>query len=80
MGKAKISVIEVEKLLSQGKGPREIAKHLGVSRQAVYHFLKKRKVAVSRNAVVRKAGELVDKRLALIDELNGVQPSDQEST
>ncbi len=70
MGKAKISLIELEKLLGQGLGVRAIADKLRVSPSAVSQALKKRKVAVSRNAVVRRAGELVDKRLALIDELN----------
>jgi len=69
MGKRKFSNLDLEKLVNQGMGVRQIARKLKVSPASVSERLKNLRVAVSKNLAVRNAGKLVKKKFDAMDQL-----------
>jgi predicted transcriptional regulator len=68
----KISNLELERLVSEGNGVSEIARKLKVSKGAVSKRLKALKVAITRNVALHHAGEIVEKKLDAIEQLQKI--------
>jgi DNA-binding NarL/FixJ family response regulator len=72
MSQMKISNIELERLVSQGFGVSEIARKVGVSKGTVSSRLKALKVAINQNVTLHHAGEIVEKKLDAIAQLQKI--------
>jgi AcrR family transcriptional regulator len=68
----KISNLELDRLVRDGNGVSEIARKLGVTKGAVSKRLKALKVAISNNVVLHHAGEIVEKKLDAIGQLQKI--------
>ncbi len=68
----KFSNLELEKLVSEGLTGAEIARKLGVHKSAVSKRLKSLNAAVTKDAVLSSAGELVDKKIDAISQLQAI--------
>lgn len=68
----KISNLELEQLVSEGNGVSEIARKLKVSKGAVSKRLKALKVAITQNVALHHAGEIVEKKLDAIEQLQKI--------
>ena len=68
----KISIIELEQLVSEGNGVSEIARKLKVSKGAVSKRMKALKVAITQNVTLHHAGEIVEKKLDAIEQLQKI--------
>ena len=68
----KISNLELERLVSEGNGVSEIARKLKVSKGAVSKRLKALKVAITQNVALHHAGEIVEKKLDAIAQLQKI--------
>jgi len=72
MGSQKISNCELEQLVREGNGVSEIARKLGVSNGAVSKRLKALNVAITRDVILHHAGEIVEKKLDAIEQIQKI--------
>ncbi|HYA91738.1 MAG TPA: hypothetical protein VEK32_09590 [Thermodesulfobacteriota bacterium] len=72
MGGKKISNVELEQLVREGNGVSEIARKLKVSKGAVSKRLKALNVAITRDVTLHHAGEIVEKKLDAIEQLQKI--------
>jgi len=72
MGSKKISNVELEQLIREGNGVSEIARKLKVSKGAVSKRLKALNVAITRDVTLHHAGEIVEKKLDAIEQLQKI--------
>jgi len=72
MGGKKISNLELEQLIKEGNGVSEIARKLKVSKGAVSKRLKALNVAITRDVTLHHAGEIVEKKLDAIEQLQKI--------
>jgi AcrR family transcriptional regulator len=72
MGSKKISNLELEQLVREGNGVSEIARRLKVSKGAVSKRLKALNVAITRDVTLHHAGEIVEKKLDAIEQLQKI--------
>lgn len=72
MSQAKVSNIELEQLVRQGLGVSEIARKVGVSKGTVSSRLKALNVAIAKNVTLHHAGEIVEKKLDAIGQLQKI--------
>ena len=72
MGSKKISNVELERLVREGNGVSEIARKLKVSKGAVSKRLKALNVAITRDVTLHHAGEIVEKKLDAIEQLQKI--------
>jgi AcrR family transcriptional regulator len=68
----KISNLELEQLVREGNGVSEIARKLGVTKGAISKRLKSLKVAVTKDVTLHHAGEVVEKKLDAIAQLQKI--------
>ena len=78
MNNKKISNVELEQLVREGNGVSEIARKLGVTKGAVSKRLKNLKVAITKDVTLRHAGEIVEKKLDSIEQLQKINDSANE--
>ncbi len=74
----KISNLELEQLVREGNGVSEIARKMGVSKGAVSKRLKALKVAISKDVTLFHAGQIVEKKLDAIEQLQKINDSANE--
>ena len=72
MGGKEISNLELDQLVREGNGVSEIARKLGVSKGAVSKRLKALNVAITRDVTLHHAGEIVEKKLDAIEQLQKI--------
>jgi AcrR family transcriptional regulator len=72
MGRKKISNLELDQLIREGNGVSEIARKLGVSKGAVSKRLKALNVAITKDVTLHHAGEIVEKKLDAIGQLQKI--------
>jgi len=72
VSKTKVSNIELEQLVRQGLGVSEIARKVGVSKGTVSSRLKALNVAINQNVTLHHAGEIVEKKLDAIGQLQKI--------
>lgn len=72
MSETKVSNIELERLVRQGLGVSEIARKVGVSKGTVSSRLKALNVAIAKNVTLHHAGEIVEKKLDAIGQLQKI--------
>ena len=72
MAKAKISLFQLERLVTEGNGVSEIARKLGVSKGAVSKRLKDLRIGIAKDVVLRSAPQIVDRQLNAMDQLKRV--------
>jgi AcrR family transcriptional regulator len=72
VSKTKISNIELEQLVRQGLGVSEIARKVGVSKGTVSSRLKALKVAINQRVVLHDAGEIVERKLDAVAQLEKI--------
>jgi AcrR family transcriptional regulator len=72
MGRKKISNLELDQLIREGNGVSEIARKLGVSKGAVSKRLKALNVAITKDVTLHHAGEIVEKKLDAIEQLQKI--------
>lgn len=68
----KISNIELEEMVRQGLGVSKIARKLGVTKGAISKRLKALNVAINQRVVLHDAGEIVEKKLDAIAQLQKI--------
>ena len=78
MSETKLSNIELEQLVRNGFGVSDIARKVGVSKGTVSKRLKALKVAISNNVVLHHAGEIVEKKLDAIGQLQKINDNANE--
>jgi AcrR family transcriptional regulator len=78
MSKMKISNIELEQLVREGLGVSEIARKVGVSKGTVSKRLKALNVAINQRVVLHDAGQIVEKKLDAIAQLQKINDSANE--
>ncbi len=78
MSQMKILNIELEQLVREGFGVSEIARKVGVSKGTVSKRLKALNVAITKNATLRQAGEIVEKKLDAIGQLQKINENANE--
>jgi len=72
MSVSKFSNIELEELVRQGNGVSQIAKKLGVAKGTVSKRLKKLNTAVTQNVALHHAGEIVERKIDAIEQLQKI--------
>jgi predicted transcriptional regulator len=72
MSGKKISNLELDQLVREGNGVSEIARKLKVSKSAVSKRLKALKVAITKDVTLHHAGEIVEKKLDAIGQLQKI--------
>ncbi len=72
MSGKKISNIELDQLVREGNGVSEIARKLKVSKGAVSKRLKALNVAITKDVTLHHAGEIVEKKLDAIGQLQKI--------
>ncbi len=72
MGRRTISNLELEQLIREGNGVSAIARKLKVSKGAVSKRLKALKVAITRDVSLHHVGEIVEKKLDAIGQLQKI--------
>ena len=72
MPKKTISIVELEKLVRQGNGVSAIAKKMGVTKGAVSKKLKALNVAVTKDVSLHHAGEIVERKINAIEQLQKI--------
>ncbi len=72
MGKGKISLIQLERLVREGNSVSQIAKKLGVAKGSVSKRLKDLKVGITKDVVLRSAPQIVDRQLNPMDQLKKI--------
>ena len=78
MSQMKISNIELEQLVREGFGVSEIARKVGVSKGTVSKRLKALNVAITQNVTLHHAGEIVEKKLDAIGQLQKINDNANE--
>ena len=68
----KISNIELEEMVRQGLGVSKIARELGVTKGAISKRLKALSVAINQRVVLHDAGEIIEKKLDAIAQLQKI--------
>jgi AcrR family transcriptional regulator len=68
----KFSNLELEQLLRKGFGVSDIARKVGVSKGTVSKRLKALNVAIAKNVTLHHAGEIVEKKLDAIEQLQKI--------
>ena len=72
MGRGKISLIQLERLVREGNGVSQIAKKLGVAKGSVSKRLKDLRVGITKDVVLRSAPQIVDRQLNAMDQLKKI--------
>jgi predicted transcriptional regulator len=72
MAKPKFTDIELKRLVRQGLSGLAIAKRLGVSKGAVSQRLKAMNAAITKDVALRNAGEVVEKEINAIAQLQTI--------
>ena len=72
MNDKKISNLELEQLVREGNGVSEIARKLGVTKGAVSKRLKALNVAITKDVTLHHAGDIVEKKLDAIGQLQKI--------
>jgi len=72
MPRRKISNTQLEKLVRDGNSITEISKKLEVTRSAVWKRLKAIDVAVTKDVVLHHAGEIVERKIDAIEQLQKI--------
>ena len=72
MGKQKISILEIERLVRDGNGVSQIARKLGVTKGCISKRLKDLRVAITKDVTLRSAPQIVDRQIGAMDQLNRV--------
>jgi AcrR family transcriptional regulator len=72
MSKTKLTNLELNKLVTAGLGVSEIARKVGVSKGTVSKRLKALKVAITKDVTLHHAGEIVEKKLDAIGQLQKI--------
>lgn len=72
MGKGKIPIFQLERLVRQGLGVSEIAKELGVTKGAVSKRMKALRVAITKDFTLRAAPKIVDRQINAMDQLRKI--------
>ena len=72
MSGKKISNLELDQLVREGNGVSEIARKLKVSKGAVSKRLKALNVAITKDVTLHHAGEIVEKKLDAIGQLQKI--------
>jgi len=72
MSRKKISNLELDQLVREGNGVSEIARKLKVSKGAVSKRLKALKLAITKDVTLHHAGEIVEKKLDAIGQLQKI--------
>jgi len=78
MSETKLSNIELEQVVRDGFGVSEIARKVGVSKGTVSKRLKALNVAITKNATLRHAGEIVERKLDAIGQLQKINDNANE--
>jgi AcrR family transcriptional regulator len=74
----KLSNIQLEQLVREGKGVSMIARKLGVTKGAVSKRLKALKVAIAKDVTLLHAGQIVEKKIDAIEQLQKINESANE--
>jgi len=72
MPKKKISLIQLERLVSEGNGVSQIARKLGVTKGAVSKAIKRLNIAVTKDVALRTAPKIADKKIDAMTQLTKV--------
>lgn len=72
MPRHKFTDIELKRLVKQGLSCSEIAKRLGVTKGAVSMRLKAMKEAITKDVALRNAGEIVQREINAMDQLQKI--------
>jgi len=72
MGRGKISLVQLERLVREGNSVSQIAKKLGVTKGSVSKRLKDLRVGITKDVVLRSAPQIVDRQLNAMDQLKKV--------
>jgi transposase len=72
MPRKKITNVELEKLVREGNSISDICKKLGVTRSAVWKRLKALDVVVTQNVALHHAGEIVERKINAIEQLQKI--------
>lgn len=72
MGRRKISLIQLEQLFSEGNTVSKISQKLGVTKGAVSKALKRLGKGVTQNVTLYHAGEVVEKKINTIGQLQKI--------
>ncbi len=72
MPKKKISLIQLEQLVSEGNGVSEIARKLGVTKGAVSKAIKRLNIAFTKDVALRTAPKIADKKINAMTQLTKV--------
>jgi len=78
MSKMKISNIELEQYVRKGLGVSEIARQVGVSKGTVSKRLSALNVAITKNVTLHHAGEIVERKLDAIGQLQKINDNANE--
>ncbi len=72
MSKTKLTNLELDKWVREGFGISEIARKVGVSKGTVSKRLKALNVAINQGVVLHHAGEIVEKKLDTVEQLQKI--------
>ena len=72
MPRRKITNAQLEELVRDGNSITEISNKLGVTRSAVWKRLKAINIAVTKNVVLHHAGEIVERKIDAIEQLQKI--------
>jgi hypothetical protein len=72
MSVRKVSNLELEQLVREGNGVSMIARKLGVAKGTVSKRLKKLNTAVTQNVALHRAGEIVERKINAIEQLQKI--------
>ncbi len=72
MSVRKVSNLEIEQLVREGNGVSAIARKLGVTKGTISKRLKKLNAAVTQNVTLHEAGEIVERKLDAIEQLQKI--------
>lgn len=78
MGNVKILMDDLKGLLLEGYGVSEIAQKLGVTKGAVSKRIKKIGAAINRDIVLRHAGDVVERKLDTLKQLQKINDNANE--
>ncbi len=78
MSKIKIPNIELEQLVRDGFGVSDIGRKVGVSKGTVSKRLKALNVAITKNVTLHHAGEIVERKLDAIGQLQKINDNANE--
>ncbi len=78
MSQMKISNIELEQLVREGFGVSDIARKVGVAKGTVSKRLKALNVAINQRVILHDAGQIVEKKLDAIGQLQKINDNANE--